>query len=55
MPETAHDRDLALDFAKGVLIILVIVGHLIQYILKGFGIRQVSNGSTCSTCLSLWR
>ncbi|PJG51395.1 nodulation protein NolL [Bradyrhizobium forestalis] len=33
MPETAHDRDLALDFTKGVLIILVIVGHLIQYIL----------------------
>ncbi|WP_370143446.1 nodulation factor fucose acetyltransferase NolL [Bradyrhizobium yuanmingense] len=29
----ANDRDLALDFAKGVLIILVIVGHLIQYIL----------------------
>ncbi|UQR61372.1 acyltransferase family protein [Bradyrhizobium sp. C-145] len=33
MPETARDRDLALDFTKGVLIILVIVGHLIQYIL----------------------
>nr|WP_271614995.1 nodulation factor fucose acetyltransferase NolL [Bradyrhizobium sp. CCBAU 51627] len=33
MPETAYDRDLALDFIKGVLIILVIVGHLIQYIL----------------------
>ncbi|SFJ63201.1 nodulation factor fucose acetyltransferase NolL [Bradyrhizobium sp. Gha] len=29
----ANDRDLALDFVKGVLIILVIVGHLIQYIL----------------------
>ncbi|WP_456798968.1 nodulation factor fucose acetyltransferase NolL [Bradyrhizobium sp. USDA 4473] len=28
-----NDRDLALDFAKGVLIVLVIVGHLIQYIL----------------------
>ncbi|WP_311972647.1 nodulation factor fucose acetyltransferase NolL [Bradyrhizobium agreste] len=27
------NRDLALDFTKGVLIILVIVGHLIQYIL----------------------
>ncbi|RXH32534.1 nodulation protein NolL [Bradyrhizobium nanningense] len=33
VPETAYDRDLALDFIKGVLIILVIVGHLIQYIL----------------------
>ncbi|MCA1536198.1 acyltransferase family protein [Bradyrhizobium sp. NBAIM03] len=33
VPETAHDRDLALDFTKGVLIILVIAGHLIQYIL----------------------
>ncbi|WP_343212712.1 nodulation factor fucose acetyltransferase NolL [Bradyrhizobium yuanmingense] len=31
-PET-NDRDLTLDFAKGVLILLVIVGHLIQYIL----------------------
>ncbi|WP_024508416.1 nodulation factor fucose acetyltransferase NolL [Bradyrhizobium sp. ARR65] len=30
-----NDRDLALDFAKGVLIILVIVGHLIQYIIYG--------------------
>lgn len=28
----ANDRDLGLDFAKGVLIILVIVGHLIQYV-----------------------
>ncbi|WP_208829694.1 nodulation factor fucose acetyltransferase NolL [Bradyrhizobium neotropicale] len=28
----ASDRDLGLDFAKGVLIILVIVGHLIQYV-----------------------
>ncbi|MGF6312668.1 fucose 4-O-acetylase-like acetyltransferase [Bradyrhizobium sp. i1.8.4] len=35
VPDTpeANDRDLGLDFAKGVLIILVIVGHLIQYIL----------------------
>ncbi|WP_198034817.1 nodulation factor fucose acetyltransferase NolL [Bradyrhizobium sp. WSM1417] len=29
----ANDRDLQLDFAKGALIILVIVGHLIQYII----------------------
>ncbi|WLA46589.1 hypothetical protein QIH80_33265 [Bradyrhizobium elkanii] len=28
-----NDRDLALDFDKAVLIILVIVGHLIQYLL----------------------
>ena len=28
----ADDRDLALDFAKGILIVLVIFGHLIQYI-----------------------
>ncbi|OCK54157.1 nodulation protein NolL [Bradyrhizobium sp. LMTR 3] len=28
----ANDRDLGLDFAKGVLITLVIVGHLIQYV-----------------------
>ncbi|EJT01675.1 nodulation factor fucose acetyltransferase NolL [Rhizobium sp. CCGE 510] len=28
----ASDRDLALDFAKGILIILVIFGHLLQYI-----------------------
>ncbi|ANL06575.1 acyltransferase 3 family protein (plasmid) [Rhizobium phaseoli] len=34
MPEApeADDRDLALDFAKGILIVLVIFGHLIQYI-----------------------
>nr|WP_283806892.1 nodulation factor fucose acetyltransferase NolL [Bradyrhizobium sp. ORS 285] len=29
----ANDRDLSLDFTKGVLIVLVIVGHLIQYII----------------------
>ncbi|MBT1516983.1 acyltransferase family protein [Bradyrhizobium sp. SRL28] len=31
----ANDRDLGLDFAKGVLITLVIVGHLIQYVVYG--------------------
>ncbi|WP_439373345.1 nodulation factor fucose acetyltransferase NolL [Bradyrhizobium sp. DASA03120] len=30
---TSPDRDLSFDFAKGVLIILVIVGHLLQYII----------------------
>ncbi|MGY3424238.1 fucose 4-O-acetylase-like acetyltransferase [Bradyrhizobium sp. F1.13.4] len=29
----AYDRDLSLDFAKGALIVLVIVGHLIQYVI----------------------
>ncbi|MBM7488043.1 fucose 4-O-acetylase-like acetyltransferase [Bradyrhizobium sp. USDA 3686] len=29
----ANDRDLSLDFAKGALIVLVIVGHLIQYVI----------------------
>ncbi|MGY4509397.1 nodulation factor fucose acetyltransferase NolL [Bradyrhizobium sp. USDA 3650] len=29
----ASDRDLSLDFAKGALIVLVIVGHLIQYVI----------------------
>ncbi|MGY4327249.1 surface polysaccharide O-acyltransferase-like enzyme [Bradyrhizobium sp. LB7.2] len=29
----ARDRDLSLDFAKGALIVLVIVGHLIQYVI----------------------
>ncbi|MGY4362725.1 fucose 4-O-acetylase-like acetyltransferase [Bradyrhizobium sp. i1.7.7] len=28
-----YDRDLSLDFAKGALIVLVIVGHLIQYVI----------------------
>ncbi|WP_247388733.1 MULTISPECIES: nodulation factor fucose acetyltransferase NolL [unclassified Bradyrhizobium] len=28
-----NDRDLSLDFAKGALIVLVIVGHLIQYVI----------------------
>ncbi len=27
------DRDLSFDFAKGILIILVIVGHLLQYVI----------------------
>lgn len=32
-PTEANDRDLSLDFAKGALIVLVIVGHLIQYVI----------------------
>lgn len=32
-PEGTKSRDLSFDFAKGVLIILVIVGHLLQYVI----------------------
>ncbi|WP_063690820.1 nodulation factor fucose acetyltransferase NolL [Bradyrhizobium stylosanthis] len=30
---TSPDRDLSFDFAKGILIILVMIGHLLQYIM----------------------
>ncbi|PBB52338.1 MULTISPECIES: nodulation factor fucose acetyltransferase NolL [Mesorhizobium] len=32
-PAETNDRDLSLDFAKGILITLVIIGHLLQYII----------------------
>ncbi|WP_404928059.1 nodulation factor fucose acetyltransferase NolL [Mesorhizobium sp. ORM16] len=32
-PAEIKDRDLSLDFAKGILITLVIIGHLLQYII----------------------
>jgi fucose 4-O-acetylase-like acetyltransferase len=32
-PAETHDRDLSLDFAKGILITLVIIGHLVQYLI----------------------
>ncbi|AMY03382.1 nodulation factor fucose acetyltransferase NolL [Mesorhizobium ciceri] len=32
-PAEIKDRDLSLDFAKGILITLVVIGHLLQYVI----------------------
>ena len=32
-PAGTNNRDLSFDFAKGILITLVIIGHLLQYLI----------------------